>query len=75
MESPESPVKIVRGTLNLSQIELAQMAGVSQSHISCVEAGIADIDPKLAAFFETLDKDLHLIVALHKEFMEHKKES
>jgi transcriptional regulator with XRE-family HTH domain len=53
-----SPIKELRETLKLKQIEMAREAGVSQAHISEVEHCLAGINDKLIKFLEQNNFDV-----------------
>lgn len=66
----DSPLKKLRETLELSEQELATLAGVSQGHVSNVERGIADLGDKLEVFLTKIKADVTKIINCHKLFME-----
>ena len=65
----ESPVKTLRLSLELTQVRLARLANVSQTHISEVESGDADLSERLAAFFSGIGQSAATIRRGHKAFM------
>ena len=50
----ESPLALWRRKMGLTQTDLGKIARVSQSHISEVEAGVAEIDELLADFLKRM---------------------
>lgn len=67
----DSPVRKWRKTVNMTQKELAQAAGVSQAHISKVEKGQVEVKGPLAEYLQSWRRDYGVaeIVAKQERFM------
>jgi len=65
-----SPVKKKRKKMRLTQIRMANMAGVTQTYISELENGDKDIDTRLVAFFRKYGHDTEVLQRQHQKFMQ-----
>lgn len=70
----ESPLRLWRESLKITQFELADLAGVSQSHITQVENGHINLGEKLEAFMRKTGGDALEVLSKHKNFIDDSKE-
>jgi len=69
-----SPLATWRKALGFTQPQLADVARVSQGHISQVENGHAILGEKLKAFLEKIGGDALRVIPEHETFMEEVKD-
>ena len=69
----ESPLAEWRHRIGIKQKMLARLAGVSQSHISKVERGKANISAALAAYLARVGEGALLLVHKQKVYVEYRK--
>lgn len=66
----QSPLLQIRSNLKMNQIDLADLAKVSQTHISQVERGVSTLSANLINFLNTLHVDTEKLVESQVEYME-----
>ena len=65
-----SPIKQIRGRLQLTQARFAAVAGVSSGHMSEVETGVASLSDKFKEFLRELFIDVETVEEKHNVYME-----
>ena len=66
----ESPIRRLRMDLNMTQEQLAVMAGLTQSCISNVERGIVDLPERLVAALSSISQDIEDIQTRQRIYKE-----
>jgi len=64
-----SPLRAARGRHHITQQELAELAGVSQSFISNLEAGLSILDDRILGALRTLGEDTKRLKRRHRKHM------
>lgn len=64
-----SPIKELRKSHGVSQLELAALANVSQGHISAIEQGFSGVDKSILKVFREIGADVENLEEKHERFM------
>lgn len=70
----KSPLRSWREGFGLTQLDLAQLAGVSQGHISDIENGHTQIDGKLLDYLKEKGGEILALREKQEKYIEHVKE-
>ena len=70
MDKLESPIRLLRKKLSMSQRRFALLVGKSSGHLSDLEDGTSTLAPDIIAILKEAGVDVETLAEEHTEFME-----